>query len=302
MITFLGMPSRTSGEIRGRQVAQAIPGATFTDVHDPNWTLLTQNKVCLFVRTWNGNLAADLKRKGYTVGYDVADQMCGDCFFRDDPVKDLSAYAHPECDFFIVNNTPTLEDLEPFAVGKPIYVVPHHTVNYGKHVNDPNKKVERVGYVGLPEQLSAKDEIEALCARMGVEFVSIHPNTREECVEVMKTIDVGVVFAEADGHLKPRFAELMKRHKPNTKLSNFQSFGIRTVCTPYVSYVEHGDGAARFESTKDGMLESLELMIEGGSLRVMEAQRAAKVGARFHIDEVSKIYVRIASDMEYLGE
>jgi len=299
MINFVCMPSRTSGLIRGRQVADALlNGSRVLDIHNTDLDRERNlNDVSLFVRSYDASLAKRLKDRGHRVGYDIADQMCGDCFFRDDPVKDLSAYAHPECDFYIVNNTPTLKDLEPFARDKPIYVVPHHTVNYGKHVNTL-KKAERVGYVGLPEQLSAKDDIEKLCAKMGVKFVSIHPNTREECVEVMKTIDVGVVFAEADGHLKPRFAELMRRHKPNTKLSNFQSFGIRTVCTPYVSYVEHGGGASRFEGTRDGMMESLELLIEGSSLSEMESSRALAVGERFHIDEVVKLYKNIVLDLD----
>lgn len=227
--------------------------------------------------------------------------MCGDAFFRGAKVEDLSAYAHPECDFYIVNNTVTLKDLEPYANDKPIYVVPHHTVNYDKHVNTV-KRVERVGYVGLPEQLSAKDDIEKLCAKMGVEFVSIHPNTREECVVVMKSIDVGVVFAEAGGHLKPRFAELMRRHKPNTKLSNFQSFGIRTVCTPYVSYIEFAGATSRFEDTRDGMMKSLELLIEGSSISQMESARALAVGEKFHIDEIVKLYKNIVYDLDALRD
>ena len=227
--------------------------------------------------------------------------MCGDAFFRGAKVENLSAYAHPECDFYIVNNTVTLKDLEPYADNKPIYVVPHHTVNYDKHVNTL-KKAARVGYVGLPEQLSAKEEIEALCAKMGVEFVSVHPNTREECVEIMKTIDVGVVFAESSLSSNPRFAELLKRHKPNTKLSNFQSFGIRTVCTPYESYLEHGGGASRFEETRDGMMESLELLIEGSSLTEMESARALAVGQRFHIDEIVKQYKNIVLDLDAMRD
>lgn len=306
MINFVCMPARSSGLIRGRQVADALnasrgpvdPHACVLDIHN---TYLEEarnlNDVSLFVRSYDPGLAAQLKRRGHFVGYDIADQMCGDSFFRNDPVKDLSAYAHAECDFYIVNNTPTLKDLEPFANNKPIYVVPHHTVNYDRHVNEL-RKVERVGYVGLPEQLSAKEDIEKLCAKMGVQFVSIHPNTREECVEVMKTIDVGVVFAEADGSIKPRFAELVRRHKPNTKLSNFQSFGIRTVCTPYVSYVEHGGGASRFEETRAGMMESLEFLIRSSSLMEVERARALAVGQRFHINEIVKLYKNIVLDLD----
>jgi len=301
MINFVCMVSRTSGEIRGRQVATALGSdARALDIHNMDYSQAI-NSVSLFVRTYDANVARQLKSMGHKIGYDIADSMCGDAFFRDAKVENLSAYAHAECDFYIVNNTVTLNDLEPYANDKPIYVIPHHTVNYDKHINTV-KRVERVGYVGLPEQLSAKDNIEKLCADMRVEFVSIHPNTREECVEVMKSIDVGVVFAEADGHLKPRFAELMRRHKPNTKLSNFQSFGIRTVCTPYESYLEFGGKATRFEDTRDGMMESLEYLIGGSSLSVTESASALAVGELFHIDHIVKLYKNIVLNLDALRD
>lgn len=296
LITFLGMPTRTSGEIRGRQIAEALGGtACFVDVHKPDWNAIKQNKVALFVRTWNSHLARELTSKGYKVGYEVGDMPVGDAVFRNAEVEDLRAYAHPECDFFVVNNHVQLGDMAQ-VMNKDVYVIPHHTVNYKKHTN-PLRKAQRVGYVGLPEQLSAKDDIDALCKKMGIEFVSIHPNTREECVEIFKTIDVGVVFAEGNAGIRPRVAELMKRYKPNTKLSNFQSFGIRTVCTPYESYLEFGGNASRFEHDRDGMLWSLEMLIEGSSLSALEREHAITVGERFHIDEVIKLYRKMAQEV-----
>lgn len=295
MITFLGMPSRTSGIIRGGQVAKALGGtASFTDIHNPDWNAIAKNKTVLFVRTWDGLLARRLKDLGYRVGYEIADMPVGDAVFRNAEVKDLSAYAHLECDFYVVNNSVQRDDVYYILLNqgnthKPIYVLPHHSVNYERHHN-PLRRAKRVGYIGLPEQLSAKDDIEALCRKKDVEFISIHPNTREECVEIMKTIDVGVVFAEGEGSIRPRVAELMKRYKPNTKLTNFQSFGIRTVCTPYESYLEFGDNASRFEPTRDGMLENLELLIEGGSLSQRESDHAFEVGERFHIDYIKRFY------------
>lgn len=299
MITFLAMPKRTSGEIRGRQIAEHIRGeyttARFVDIHKPDWRVIQQNQVALLVRTWEGNLAGELHRRGYVVGYEVADMPVGDAVFRGAEVKDLSAYAHKECDFFVVNNSVQLADMMK-VTDKPVYVIPHHTVNYDNHKN-PLRPVKRVGYVGLPEQLSAKNDIEKLCKDKGVEFISIHPTTREECVSIMKTIDVGVVFADGGANISPRVVELMKRYKPNTKLSNFQSFGIRTVCTPYESYVEFGDSAARFEDTKNGMLESLGLLIEGGLLSQKESDKAFEVGKRFHIDEIAKRYQNMVCEV-----
>lgn len=298
MITFLGMSTRTSGEIRGRQVAERLKqGACFTDIHNPNWRLLQQNKIVLFVRTWEPNLAKELYRRGYIVGYEIADMPVGDAVFRGAEVTDLSAYVHKECDFFVVNNCVQLNDLAQ-VTNKTICVIPHHTVNYESYRN-PLRRVERVGYVGLPEQLSAKEDIENLCRDKGVEFISIHPNTREECVEIMKTIDVGVVFADSGDNIRPRVVELMKRYKPNTKLSNFQSFGIRTVCTPYESYIEHGGGATRFESTREGMLESLNSLINESSISQLESDNAYIVGQKFHIDEIIKRYEHAAR--EFIG-
>lgn len=301
MITFLGMPVRTSGEIRGRQVAERLhdsinhASARFVDVHNPDMRAIQQNEVALFVRTWEPRLARELSKRGHKVGYEVADMPVGDAVFRGADVKDLSAYAHAECDFFVVNNSVQQYDMLQ-VTDRPVWVIPHHTVNFEHHRN-PLRPAQRVGYVGLPEQLSAKDDIETLCRKMNVEFVSIHPNTREECVELMKTIDVGVVFAEGCDNIRPRVAELMKRYKPNTKLSNFQAFGIRTVCTPYESYVEFGDNATWFESTRGGMLESLEYLIKGSSLSQVESDRAYEVGKRFHIDEVIRLYRKMAHEV-----
>lgn len=299
MITFLGMPDRTSGEIRGRQISEKIHGeyqsACFVDVHKPDWKAIDRNQIALFVRTWEPNLARQLAHRGYVVGYDVADMPVGDAVFRGAEVKDLSAYAHRECSFFVVNNSVQKADMMQ-VTDKPCYVIPHHTVNYERHRN-PLRQTRRVGYVGLPEQLSAKEDIEKLCRKMGVEFVSMHPNTREECVELFKTIDVGVVFAETNDKMRHRVVELMKRYKPNIKLSNFQSFGIRTVCTPYESYLEFGAGASRFESTHDGMLDSLELLIDGGHLSQLESDRAYETGKCFHIDEVAKLYIAMVTEV-----
>jgi hypothetical protein len=111
------MTSRTSGLIRGQQVADALKeGARVLDVHNVDLdTERNLNDVSLFVRSYDAELAKRMKRRGHRVGYDVADQMCGDAFFRGAKVENLSAYTHLECDFYIVNNTVTLEDLEPYA-------------------------------------------------------------------------------------------------------------------------------------------------------------------------------------------
>lgn len=300
MITFLGMPDRTSGEIRGRQVAERLHlghnSARFVNVHNPNWDIIKQNRAALFVRTWEGNLAKELNQQGFVVGYEVADMPVGDAVFRNAEVKDLSAYAHKECSFFVVNNSIQKQDLQK-VTDKPIYVIPHHTTNYD-NVSAPFRTIpKKVGYVGLPEQLSGKSEIEKLCFEHNCEFVSVHPNTREDCDNVFRTLDIGIVFAESDSTMNAKVVELMRRYKPNTKLSNFQAYGIPTICTPYESYKEHGGNACIFVDDLQSMLVSLKTMLTDTNKRLVLSNQSLAVGKQFHISKIIDLYEKMVAEV-----
>lgn len=291
-ITFLGMPARTSGEIRGCQVAVALGGtACFTDVHCPDPDALAANDTILFVRTYNAGLAKSLKASGKIVGYEVADAPVGDAVFRGKNVDDLRDFAHPECDFFVVNNT--VEKGDMIAVGaKNVFVIPHHSTNFANTPNAFRDVPKRVGYVGLPEQLSRRSDFETLCAQHAVEFVSVHPNTREECDAVFRSLDVGIVFAESDASMRPRVVELMKRYKPNTKLTNFQAYGIPSIVTPYESYKEWGndDPGCGFEfadNANDTLIKLEDLLLNARRREAMAVQ-AFERGKLFHVDRVVK--------------
>lgn len=285
MITFVCMPSRTSGEIRGKQMSERLGnGAEFVDIHNPDWKKLDKNRVSLLCRTWDGNLARELKKRGHVVGYDMADMPVGDAVFRNKAVTDLRDYVHPECDFFVVNNEVQRRDAAIFAGEKPVFTLPHHSTNFDGVVAPFRAKPERVGYVGLPEQLSAQDDILALCAKHDVEFISVHPNSREECDQVFRSLDVGLVFAESDSTMRPEVVKLMKRYKPNTKLTNFQSYGVPTICTPYQSYIEFGECACRFTDSKQSMLTQLEELLTHPYARLELSNAAIEVGRKFHID------------------
>lgn len=301
MITFLGMPSRTSGEIRGRQMTEAIGGtACFVDVHSVDFNIVAKNKTALFVRTWEPAVAAELKRRGHRIGYEIADMPVGDAFFRGAEVVNFDAYTHPECDFFVVNNAVQRDDVflsleSKGMANRHVRIIPHHSTNFHGAAAQFNTIPKRVGYVGLPEQLTCRDEIETVCAKHNVEFISVHPRTREECDEVFRSLDVGVVFADSNATMRPRVVDLMKRYKPNTKLTNFQAYGIPAVCTPYESYLEHGrnpetDGGVVFVDDKAAMLAALEQLLVDRSLRMTMGQRAFEHGKHFHINEIKRMY------------
>lgn len=298
MITFLGMPTRTSGEIRGRQISERLHddvtrrSARFVDVHNPSWEVIGQNDVALFVRTWEPSLAREMVTRGIKVGYEIGDMPVGDAVFRGATVRDLSAYVHDECSFYVVNNSVQKKDLS-HVTDKPSFVVPHHSANFAGNAAIFRTVPKRVGYVGLPEQLSARAELIESCRKHDVEFVAVHPNTREECDAILRTIDVGIVFAESDDTMRPRIVELMRRYKPNTKLTNFQAYGIPSVCTPYESFKEFGGDACVFVDTRKAFVEEVERLLTDVNHRLIESNRAFTVGKKFHVDVVKDLYLEI---------
>ncbi len=289
MITFVGMASRTSGLIRGIQMSERLPGGQFVELGS---NVPSKNKIVILLRNYAPHVVDFYKKQGCIVGYDIADMPVGDAVFRNKEVKDLRDYAHKECDFFVVNNSLVKADVA-FMSDKPSFIVPHHSTNFDNVVSDFRDVPKLVGYVGLPEQLSGKPEIEKLCSAYGAQFISVHPNTREECDKIFRSIDVGIVFAESDSTMRPHVVELMKRFKPNTKLTNFQSYGIPTICTRYESYLEFGENACRFVDDMPRMLEHLTELLVIKEARQQEGQAAVAVGQKFHIDNIKKLYENI---------
>jgi hypothetical protein len=293
MITFVGMSSRTSGYIRGIQMSQRLPGGQFVELYS---RLPAINDIVIFQRNYSQIDARYYKSRGHIIGYDIADMPVGDAVFRGKHVDSLKDYTHAECDFFIVNNTLQKSDVDAVS-SKPSYVIPHHTTNFDNLKAQFRDETKTVGYVGLPEQLSAVDDIQKMCSAWGAAFISVHPTTREECDIVFRKIDIGIVFSEHDGRMNDNIISLMKRYKPNTKLSNFQSYGIPSICIPYESYLEFGENACLFVNDKESMLAQLNVLLsKDPSSRRELSDRAFEVGKKFHIDNIKKLYENINKD------
>lgn len=288
------MASRTSGYIRGIQMAQRT-GGQFIELHSRQ---PSNNEIVIFQRNYSAVDARYYKARGHIVGYDIADMPVGDAVFRGKRIDDLKDYVHAECDFFIVNNSLQKADVA-LVSEKPTYIIPHHSVNFENYRSTLSVTPKIVGYVGLPEQISAVEDIKRMCENWGASFVSVHPNTREECAKVFQEIDVGIVFAESDSIMNQHVIDLMKRYKPNTKLTNFQSYGIPTICTSYESYKEFGEDACLFVDSKQEMLKALSSLLEQDhSLRFDLANRSFDIGRKFHIDEIKKLYENICKEFE----
>lgn len=294
---FIGIKGRSSAEIRGRQIANRMGGKYFDS--DDRRLLDVNDEVVIFVRSFYPAIAKVLKERGCKIGYDLLDKPCADHHAmiaagrREDDV-DWSIYIndHREVDFYIVNNDLIRDNLKRLT-SKQIYVIPHHTVNFEKAQRGPidlNSDVT-VGYVGLEDQSNVGPEILRWCERRNITFLQGHPTTREDVVRLIKKIDIGIIYVNPS----PRIDSVL-RYKPNTKLSNFQSFGIPTIACGYKSFEQWGGGAwlrADSENTVTSLLESL---IDRGpqGLAMREAIRndSLIVGGMFHIDGIIDRFYR----------
>jgi hypothetical protein len=198
-MVFIGMIDRTSGMIRGYQMSKAIPNSYFFDIKDVSKVRNIKNEIVIFVRVYDEECGRILKGNNCVIGFDLLDRLPSDKYFRNlNP--DYKRYDSLYIDFFIVNNTITKNEFKNITK-KKIYVIPHHHINIEKQKNKINR-INSIGYIGLPEQLDCYDKIYEYCKKKNITFISKHPNTLEECIEVHKKIDLGIIFLENNNEQK----------------------------------------------------------------------------------------------------
>ena len=287
MITFLGLPERTAGLIRGRQISERISDSEFLHVNSHQ---TARNKICIFVRNHFSESAKFYKSKGHLIGYDICDMPAGD-IYNGKLGLSMKNYCHDIYDFFIVNNQTAYNEAKA-VTDRPIYVIPHHTVNFENKKIDIKSQVKAVGYVGLKEQFSQSENFQSFLKDKNIEFISVHPNTREECDKVFQSIDVGVIFLDTSS-ANESFMSAVKKYKPNTKLSNFQSYGIPTVCIGYDSYKQFGESAFIEINSYENMINAISSLINSTYLRSELSEKSYHVGQKFHINNVIKMYTQV---------
>lgn len=281
------MKSRTSGLIRGIQISDH-PGWKFYEDGDPN-LLNVSNQTVIFIRNINVDVAAYLRKKGNRVGFDLLDRPVADQHNSSIKDKEIqwNRYNY-DIDFFIVNNSLMKDALQRVNIKIPIHVIPHHTVNFERKKINFRDRVLKVGYVGLEDQFSFRNETEKFLSGKGIQFLSCHPNTREEVSNFIQNLDIGLILVENDS------ASLWKKYildyKPNTKLSNFQSFGVPTIASPYRSFKEFGEDRWIESNSKEDSFQSLELLINDVNKRYNLSKESLEIGEKFHIENIRSLY------------
>ena len=292
MITFIGMGSRSSGQVRGVQIAPEV-GGNFFNVDTNSFLGETGfHKTVIFVRRFLPDLAARLKSQGCVIGYDVIDMPVANLHREQKTAPqtseiDWSSLTSNLIDFYIVNNKKSKERLVPVSNDCQVFVIPHHCTN--REITFKNiSEVKTVGYIGLPDQLHRKDEIKAHVEGLGLSFFEGHPRNLRQCQEMLTKIDVGVIFLERNGR-----TGYVLDYKPNQKLSNFQCVGIPTICTEYESFKEFGAEGYMPANSFSDLKKNLTLVCTDENVRKEITKKGHQVVESVLIQNVANVYKKM---------
>ena len=281
-IVFLGYKSRTSAIVRGVQVANSL-GCQFFDLNSISNSII-DSKIVVFTKFYHPQLVDHLKSLGIVVGLDLIAYNTDTDLTRSPAIKKF--------DFIITNNS--LHEKFAQKIGHPdqkFFIIPHHSCNFEGTINNFNDVVKKVGYVGLPEQLRSSEKIKSFCQSMDIEFISEHPGTREQCSDILSTLDIAVTFLHEKDN-DPLYNDRIL-YKPNVKLTNYQSFGIPSIVTEIQSYKEFGGSSYLSSTTEDEFFHNLEVLCKDTELRRKLSMSSCEVSKKYSLEKVRNLYVSI---------
>jgi hypothetical protein len=285
---FVGMNERSSGQIRGIQISEGLKSigidARFIDSRDQSLSSI-KNQTVIFIRRIDKNIAKKMKNQGCKVVFDTLDRPVADIHecIRSGRIFSWSFYDSPEIDEFIVNNSMVRDQISQISERK-CTIIPHHAVDQNPVLR---KSVKTAGYIGLADQLDSLREIEEILKNHGIIFSSTNPLTRQECIDDLNSLDLGIIFLKKNERTDP-----VIKYKPNTKLTNFQSFGIPTISIPYHSFVEFGSDAWVNSSEENFMRDLEEIIVSHNKLEEISS-RSIENSRKYSLDRICEIYASI---------
>jgi hypothetical protein len=293
MITFFGMPERSSGKTRGVQLAPVLNG-NFFDKNQPS-TFINNSKVhnnCVFIRAININIAKHFKGMGKKIAYDLLDRPVADLHRAqnaDENIRDLdwSKYVHDVIDIFIVNNNNAKQRLAEFInQNQKIVIIPHHVIVDNIDVKFSSRRPKRIGYLGIPNQIHRVEEIKTFCEKNNLELCVENHDTKSGCLSFLKTLDIGLVYVE-----KNLRTDYVLKFKPNVKLNNFQSMGIPTIACDYSSFLENSKEGTYFRANSlEEVFQSILEIINNDEKRNSIVREGYKNASKFTIDKICSLY------------
>ena len=307
-----------SALLRGYQVSQALSqlGVLSRTI---DWDGLTTEvlsdlddwDIVLFVKEWSPDLAAKIKQQ-------TSARLILDVYDNYNLHKTIDREGdHCELvDAFIVTGVYHQIALKRWFLGedRPIGIIPHHHTNFASVVNDITKPIKTVGFQGdfsnhLSRALERK--LQHFCDSHNLEWLTFYgQKTAKQCVDLpfmevnniihhqLSLIDVGIIFPPKRVPGKPPpsvhdpLFELLL-YKPATRLLNFLSHGVPTICYPYISHLEVcvQSGYELFCNDEQCLFDLLERLVRDQGLRQSVFEQGQVIASRYSLDLIAPMYV-----------
>lgn len=247
---------RLTGRVRGEEIAQYLR-AKF------NPTGGYENDVCIYVK-----------------------------YYRLDQVKDGS-YVDVLDDLHVPELLKTRSKIKVIAMSKPhleylrnileneIVYIPHHHINL-ERIRRKRKKIINCGYVGSNPRYDVElnKEIARRLKKIGLKFMPYYNYTsRDDIINYYKQIDLQII-----GH----FDRLDIPYYHQTKIVNAMSFGIPTIASPRLGYIEVKDFFIAVK-TMDELAEAVKLMKDPANYNKWP-EKIITESEKYHISEIAKLY------------
>jgi hypothetical protein len=207
------------------------------------------------------------------------------------------------------------------GINKQIWYIPQHHTNFHNQINSFKKNIESIGFQGaLSNRLSAELETKLIdfCECNKLKWKTFYteniPEVNNDLLgyetskiihQQLNEIDIGVIFPPSPHKaVRPTFSlsipEMSKDEylwycllfKPATRLLNFFSHGIPTICYPYVSYLHAAanSGYNLFCSEESELFKLISRSFRDVNLRSVASNQGVNIANMYSIDRIVRIY------------
>jgi len=308
-----------SAFLRGYQITESLARHNI-EAHILDWPDLTiklsrekslEYNIFIFVKEWSPELVSMIKKKSNAkIIIDIVDNyQLHDEFSYNKVSYDL-------VDVFVVPTTYQKMLLTQRFLNykkKPVWVIPHHHTNFYNLINDVIRPVNCIGFQGtvsnrIPKTLEKK--LKFFCKSHKIKWKSFFTRGIKILYNSLSiseinllvqhqldNIDIGIIFPPDNSSIsnpieREKFTMELLLFKPATRLLNFLSHGIPTICYPYTSYLEVcvSSGYPLFVSDEDSLFNCLKLLIEDVSLRSNIAKKGLEIANRYSLEQIVLYY------------
>ncbi|EKD86399.1 MAG: hypothetical protein ACD_37C00308G0004 [uncultured bacterium] len=248
---------RLTARVRAEEIA-AYLGAKL------NPTQGYENDVCIYIKSYLLNQAKD--EASYI---DILDDKYTIQLLKSRPNINVIAMSKPHLDF-----------LRTVIKNKIVYI-PHHHINI-ERIRRKRRKIVNCGYIGSNPRYDTQlnQEIGERLKKIGLNFIPYYNyDTREDIIDYYKKIDIQII-----GH----FTRLDDPYYHQTKIVNAMSFGIPTIASQRLGYIEVKDFFIPVTNL-DELVEAAKTMKEPAFYNRWPEKIMAEA-EKYHISNIAKLY------------